>query len=61
MNVSVTQSETVTYNTQPVEIRSHSFALYFPPEGDFAPEAHCRQNYVQFTVLNEKKKEIILD
>lgn len=29
-----------TYNIQVVEQRSHSFAFCFPPEGDFAPEAH---------------------
>lgn len=29
-----------THNTQVVEERSHSFAFGFPPEGDFAPEAH---------------------
>lgn len=29
-----------TYNIQVVEHRSHSFAFCFPPEGDFAPEAH---------------------
>lgn len=33
-----------TYNTQVLEIRSHSFALYSLPEGDFAPEAHCEPN-----------------
>lgn len=30
-----------TYNTDPVDIGTHSLALYFLPEGDFAPEAHC--------------------
>lgn len=29
-----------TYNNQVAEQRSHSFAFCFPPEGDFAPEAH---------------------
>lgn len=29
-----------TYENQVVEQRSHSFAFGFPPEGDFAPEAH---------------------
>lgn len=29
-----------TYNIQVVEEGSHSFGFCFPPEGDFAPEAH---------------------
>lgn len=32
-----------TYDAQVFEFRSHSFALYFLPEGDFAPEAHCER------------------
>lgn len=45
-----------TYDIQVLEFRSHSFALYFPPEGDFAPEAHCDPNEV-CTVLDTHKKE----
>lgn len=34
-----------TYNIQVVEQRSHSFPFCFPPEGDFAPEAHHTKSY----------------
>lgn len=47
------QKET-TYNSQVGEIRSHSFALYSLPEGDFSPEAHYEPNEVCL-VLNTRK------
>lgn len=43
-----------TYNIQVVEQRSHSLAFGFPPEGDFAPEAH----YTQPTPPHKKKNNL---
>lgn len=50
------ERHTNAYNTQPGEIRSHSFALYFPPEGDFAPEAHCKKMCV-CNITHTKKQQ----
>lgn len=51
------RKDSSTYNTQTVEIRSHSFALYFPPEGDFASEAHRQLNQSHWLQSNLKKKK----
>lgn len=49
-----------TYKNQVVEQRSHSFAFCFPPEGDFAPEAHhtlAPPKKLPHQTRTQKKKE----